>query len=533
MIYAFGDYRLDTERFELRCKGELRPIEPQVFDVLTMLIEHRDRVVTKEEILDTVWADRYVTEAALSSRLASARKAVGDDGRSQEVIRTIHGRGFRFVAPVTPLGEAPRGVRHGRLVGRARELERLGAVWDRVRSGTRRTVFVTGEPGIGKTTLVEAFLAGLDDEVRVAGGHCADRPEAAEAYLPVLEALGRLARGPDGRTVLEILGRHAPSWLLEMPELVGDDLRADLERRVPGASRQRMLREMAGALEVLASERPLVLVLEELHRADVSTVELLSWLAGRTEPCRLMVLATFRPTELESGDHPLRTAVRELRIHGLCEEVPVPLLDRAELAELLAARLPGLDPPEAVLDLLHGKSEGNPLFVECLVDTWIERGALERDGDAWTLRAEPRELDVGVPKTLAELIEGQLLALAPEDRVLLETASVAGTGFSAALVAAALERAEEEVEERFASLARRGRFVEERGVAEWPDGTVAGHFAFLHDLYREFLYARVPPGRRTSLHRRVARRLQEAWRKPSRGRRRRSLGPVAATLERT
>ena len=105
MIYRFGDTELDTTLFELRRRGVPVPVEPQVFDVLTYLLVHRDRVVTKEELLDNVWGDRFVSESALTTRIKTARRAVGDDGQSQQVVRTIHGRGYRFVALVAELDD--------------------------------------------------------------------------------------------------------------------------------------------------------------------------------------------------------------------------------------------------------------------------------------------------------------------------------------------------------------------------------------------------------------------------------------------
>jgi pimeloyl-ACP methyl ester carboxylesterase/DNA-binding winged helix-turn-helix (wHTH) protein len=108
MIYAFDGYELDLDQFELRRDGERVAVEPQVFDVLAHLVEHRTRVVPKVELLESVWKTTFVTESALTSRIKDARQAVGDDGRSQRMIRTVHGRGYRFVAPVevfvTPAG---------------------------------------------------------------------------------------------------------------------------------------------------------------------------------------------------------------------------------------------------------------------------------------------------------------------------------------------------------------------------------------------------------------------------------------------
>jgi pimeloyl-ACP methyl ester carboxylesterase/DNA-binding winged helix-turn-helix (wHTH) protein len=98
--YRFGDCELDLERFELRRAGEAVHVEPQVFEVLAYLVSHRERVVPKTELLDAVWGNRFVSDSALTSRLKAARRAVGDDGRRQSVIATVHGRGYRFVAPL-------------------------------------------------------------------------------------------------------------------------------------------------------------------------------------------------------------------------------------------------------------------------------------------------------------------------------------------------------------------------------------------------------------------------------------------------
>ena len=109
MRYRFGDIELDLDTFELRAHDQRVPVEPQVFEVIAYLVMHRDRLVPRHEILDAVWGDRFVSDGALSSRVAAARAALGDDGRSQKYIRTVHGRGLQFVAPVEQLssGQIP------------------------------------------------------------------------------------------------------------------------------------------------------------------------------------------------------------------------------------------------------------------------------------------------------------------------------------------------------------------------------------------------------------------------------------------
>jgi predicted ATPase/DNA-binding winged helix-turn-helix (wHTH) protein len=169
--FRFGEYELDLELFELRHRGAPRPLEPQVFDVLAYLLAHHDRVVTKDELLDNVWGDRFVSESALSTRIKAARRAVGDDGRRQEVIRTVHGRGFRVVADITRLGpddgEAPARVSlPGRplrrptssFVGRDHEVRQVSDL-----VGRARIITITGAGGVGKTRLAVEVAAGVAD----------------------------------------------------------------------------------------------------------------------------------------------------------------------------------------------------------------------------------------------------------------------------------------------------------------------------------------------------------------------------------
>ena len=151
-------------------------------------------------------------------------------------------------------------------------------------------------------------------------GQCVEHYGAGEAYLPVLEALGRLCGATRSERLLALLvpvGAH----------VVGADALAPQSRRpqypareLLGATQERMLREMAEALEVLTADTPLVLVLEDLHWSDYATLDLVALLARRREPARLMVLGTYRPVDAMVREHPLHSVKQELHIHGQCEE---------------------------------------------------------------------------------------------------------------------------------------------------------------------------------------------------------------------
>src|SRR5262249_981387 len=142
-----------------------------------------------------------------------------------------------------------------------------------------------------------------DRSIRIGRGQCLEQYGTCEAYLPVLDAIGRLGR--EHEQVVDVLRAHAPMWLLQMPWLVSASDRALLSRDVVGATRERMLREMADALEALAAEVPLVLILEDLHWSDYSTLDLISYLARQRQAAQLMVFGTYRPAELFVTEHPL------------------------------------------------------------------------------------------------------------------------------------------------------------------------------------------------------------------------------------
>jgi len=202
MIYAFGEFELDTQLFELHRDGRPCALEPQVFNVLRYLIEHADHVVTKDELLENLWPGRVVSESALTSRLKTARRILGDSGREQRFIKTLHGRGYRFVAAVEQRAdgtsprsrsalEAPRTPasvsvpRPSAPVGRETELGVLEQLWRVAAGGRLQLVFIDGEGGLGKTTLISAFLDGLRaaEKAQIAVGQCVEL-SAADAAWP-------------------------------------------------------------------------------------------------------------------------------------------------------------------------------------------------------------------------------------------------------------------------------------------------------------------------------------------------------------
>src|SRR5215471_18441641 len=286
-----------------------------------------------------------------------------------------------------------------------------------------------------------------------------------------------------------------------MPSLLNDSERQQLQPITQGVTQQRMLREMAEALDELAREIPFVLLLEDLHWSDISTLELISVAARRTEPARLMVIGTYRPVEVLSNDHRLRAIKEDLELHRQCEELRLSLLNEQDVAAYLRIRFAnskqGLS--DQVAQLLHQRTEGNPLFMVNVVDYLVEQGS-------------PFGVDkIETPRTIHQMIERNLERLDTNEQRILEAASVAGAEFSAAAVAAAVEREVGDVESCCTQLARHEQFVSTQGPITWPDGTVAASFRFHHALYQEVLYERLPAGRRVELHLRIAEREELAY----------------------
>jgi predicted ATPase len=131
-----------------------------------------------------------------------------------------------------------------------------------------------------------------------------------------------------------------------------------------------MLREMSQALDALAAEEPLVLLLEDLHWSDFSTLELLAAIARRSERAKIMVIGTYRPAEIYADDHPLGALKQELQVHRQCEELPLKLLDRTDIQEYLEKRLigKGKQPLDALAPIIYARTDGNPLFMVNMID---------------------------------------------------------------------------------------------------------------------------------------------------------------------
>ena len=532
----FGPFCLDRTGARLLREGKPVALTPKAFDLLQLLATKPGRLITKEELLESIWPDAFVSDASIKVCVSEVRKALDDGAKTPQYIETVHRRGYRFIGlgSAKPEADAPPPSRQMAavppalasvksppslpLAGRDAEIGRLVSHFERASRGQRQCVLVSGSVGSGKTVLVQAFVQSLGQEATILIGHCFEQFGNREPYLPVWEAIRSLPQERRSAPLESLLARHAAA-VAAGSEADGNAADTPVNTRL--ASSQRVLGEMVDAIETLAEETPALLLLEDVHWIDHSTLDLLTALARRRRESKLMVVATFRPDEVlaaEEDEHPLREVVGDLITARLAEALPLEELDEKAVAEYLSRRFAGADFPTELSRRLHERTDGHPLFLVHLVDDLVEQRVIVQHDGAWRLNARESDwqavLNTQVPQSVRAMIDLQLRRLEPREQQVLEAAAVAGVECSAAAAAAALGEGDVVAVERVCEeLARRHRFLEPApaGVSEWPDGTVSSQYRFVHELYHNVVYQHVGVARRAQLHRALGLRLETAW----------------------
>jgi predicted ATPase/DNA-binding winged helix-turn-helix (wHTH) protein len=532
-VKQFESFGLDEQNECLWQNGAQIMLPPRAFAVLHYLVENPGRLVSHDELLDKLWPDTYVQPQILRTYVLELRKLLCDDARQPRFIRSLPKRGYVFLAAVTENGngrpiiaaamETPKNGTSGgadhrldtrELVGREKELSTLRNCVERLAGKTRQMVLIGGDVGMGKTALIDAFVSecAASGKIAVARGQCVQGIGAREQYYPVLESLAHLCASADGDRVCRVLARVAPAWLPGSVRegAAGNEAgRTDTGRTYTGTAS-----ELCAALEELAAEKPLVLILENIHWADDATLDAISALAHRRMPAKLMVVATIGSHETGAG-HPVERLRQNLSMQRLCTELTLSPLTKAHTAELLRRELGEGALPSGLEVFVHQHAEGNPLFALAILDHLIAERFLVQAGSEpethWELRAPLVQSETGVPAELAQMMEVEIARLSAAEQRLLEAASLISVAFPAWAVAAALEEDIAATEDACDELARRVSFIRRAGHDELPDGTRSAFYVFAHGLYREVLYQRQPAARRARRHTRVAERLRRIF----------------------
>jgi predicted ATPase len=412
--------------------------------------------------------------------------------------------------PGQPAGQ-PVGVSRRPMVGRQLELAALRTACAAAARGHGSLMCVTGEPGLGKTTLVESFvdeLAASGTTWNLARGRCSERLAGTEAYLPFLEALDSLLKGDGGASARQALKLLAPTWYVQLAPLAADDpslARVFAEARE--SSQERRKRELGVFLHEVSQQRPLVVFLDDVHWADPSSVDLLAYLGSKCSAWRLLLVLTYRPSELLRSQHPFAPVKLELQGRGICREVTLPFLSRDDLDRYLTLAFAEHHFPADLAAVLHARTEGNPLFMVDLLQYLRERGVIVHDHGHWALVRAMPDLQRELPESVRGMIQRKLHQLSQADRQLLMAASVQGPEFDSVVVAELLGRDAADVEERLEVLERVHMVVRLIREQTFVDRTLTLRYGFVHVLYQNAVYASLQPTRKAAWSAAAARSL--------------------------
>jgi adenylate cyclase len=439
--------------------------------------------------------------------LAMLAKPAGERPDAPDVVRALDSSALPASVQAKPHTHPPAVT-----VGRQRERESLQRTFDEVAGGRGHMVAVTGEPGIGKTTLVEDVLQALGrgpHRPSIARGRCSERLAGADAFLPLFEALDSLLHSQSIGGFNETMRRLAPTWYLRVAPLAADTLASDqLLDEARSASPERMKRELAVFLQEISRVRPVVLLFEDMHWADLSTTDVLNFLADRFDQMRVLIVVTYRPSDMAAGKHQFLQVQRNLEARQACDELPLDFLEPRDVDRYLALRFPGHRLPAAFTALVHQKTEGSPLFMSDLVGYLRDSGVIaERDG-VWTLARAVPDVAKDLPPTSRSTIGRKIAQLSDEDRRLMQIASVQGYEFDAAVLSDVLDLDAADVEDRLAEVEQATGLIRQIGTRDYPDRTLTVRYRFVHVLYQNVLFAALQPTRRSATSLKVGRALE-------------------------
>jgi predicted ATPase/DNA-binding winged helix-turn-helix (wHTH) protein len=536
--FAFGAFEVDKQLYELRQGGVPVRVDRKVFDLLCYLIEHRDRVVDKEELLAEVWSGDSVVEAVVPTAITRLRKTLSQVGNATGPIQTVHGRGYRFSEEVTMTPDArsdrasaktsPRpesspsreqalrssiataramldtdlrpSVRDP-FVGRDEVMARLTASLDRALEGQLRGRLLVGEPGIGKTR-VTTELANLARRrgARVWTGRC--QPLDEPILLWPWQQIARHASSTRDLEILRALKAPERNALAPMmPDL--RDQRVDPPLVLTDRERLSLMAATCAWLRASAAQGPMVLVFDDLHWSDTTSLELLEHVLVELGEAPILILATYRHAELPKG-HAHAALLDRMERAACWKRIALGSLSLEDVERYLQ-ELTGNAAPAPLVARLHERTGGNPFFVRETVRT-LTQGELTR--------ARATYSDIELPGAARDVMRRRIAVLPASAQRMLDAASILGVSFESSIVAAMLETtldallddldravAAELIELRL----KNGNVVPSKVSASFVH-------AFCHALVRDTLYGDLSSRMRRSLHRAAARALQERGR---------------------
>ncbi|MGC1190445.1 MAG: AAA family ATPase, partial [Candidatus Binatus sp.] len=504
-LFQFEDFELNHSAYELRRGGVVVPLQRVPLELLYLLVERRGQLVTREEILERVWGKGVFLdgENSINTAVRKVRRALSDDPDAPRFVATVPARGYRFVAEIrTPkmVGADRFRTRPPRaMVGRDRELASLLSGLDDAAARRGGLFLISGEPGVGKTRLANE-VASVSESRRMPLliGHCSEHEEAV-AYLPFVEILENFVDRESNPDVLRAaLGEQAPELARLIPKLknILPELPPPLDLP-PAQARRHLFNCFFDFVARIASEQPTLMILEDLHWADDSTLSLLDHLTQRLSDLPLMVIGTYRDAELNLT-RPLAKTLEDLLRGRLATRVRLKSLPRGEVGAMLNT-LSGKSAPAVVVGEIFAETEGNPFFVEELFRHLEEENRLY--DSAGHFRSELKIAELDAPPTVRLVVARRLARLSDLTQKMLATAAVIGRLFSFEILQSSSGAAADSILKRVEEAEKAGLVF---SVADSPKA----RFEFSHELIRQSVLAALSAARRERLHLEVAEAIE-------------------------
>jgi DNA-binding winged helix-turn-helix (wHTH) protein len=484
MPYQFLDFDLDPLRSQLTRRGEPVDVPRQIFELILLLIRHRDRPVPKEEILATIWHGRAVTDASLTHAIATARRLLGDSPKSQAAIKTMHKRGYWWVAETTETKSADhrqQSVPPMPFVGRSSELRVVRRAFDQSALGTPSLLIVTGEPGIGKTRFIsECVREGRDRRFTVIEASCME-DDGAPPGFPWIGVMRQSLSKLSGATLDAPTQSAVQHLIATFPGMA----ESPHPRRPTPMSRYSLFESMWTLLSAVTQAAPAVVAIDDLHRADDLSLSALRFLARQMGSIRLVLLASARTGTSKESE----SAIAELARQPRSTSIHLDGLLRTDISILLEGV--DLDSPSAVGDFLYDRSAGNPFFVLQLISA-LGAHRTERAGSYL-------EQTASLPATLREAVLKQIDGLDQDCRDVLSVASVLGRSFLPSIVSEVLDGDARPTLDALED-------AERCGIVE-NDPSIQGGLRFRHLILRDAVYYELSRSRRAELHLQIGQHL--------------------------
>jgi len=477
------------------------PLEPRAVRALRYLVEHHDRVLSKEELLEEVWSDVYTTDGVLKKAVSLIRRTLGDDAEQSRFIATYHGRGYRFIARVTRSQSAREiapavksspilAPNYDQLATRDAELATLRAELRSAMEGSPRPVLVAGESGIGKTQLVRHFRRWALEQGAIP--LCARFIDYHGARLAPYDVFLELLRTAIGNS------RGSGSLRDAVEKSCGVRLPAELFEESGRACGSSVVVPICRASLALTRRQPVVIAFDDLQWADPASLDVLGCLMRMLDGERLMLIMMVRSDDVEHPGHPVRAWLAEQAARRSYATLRLERLDEEDCRRLIGAIFGAQrngEIPSSDIEALFQLTDGNPYFLVETLRLLVSTEAIVPDSATgqWVWKGA-RELSL--PETIVTAARAKIERLSPAVRFVIDQAAVLGEKFPIATLCRLTALSEPDIEQALSEALRGGVLA------------AGEECRFQHSILRRVAYDAIPVRRRTVLHARAAEAIE-------------------------